>query len=185
VTACVGRLDPGDGEAIEAELLEIDRHARQGSLPAVPAEYSPFAPPCVWKLPERTRRCPFWETCWGGQDDELPAEVQGQLREIVDEYAALWTDKHRAEAEAEAVARIMEAKRDQLERVFAAVGAKSLLGSTHTVTRVEQKGRTSVDLDKAAAAGAVDLAALEPFTKHGEPVISFRVRPAKAAKAEG
>ena len=187
------RYVPEIGERIEADLVAIDRHVHDGTLPAVPAGYSPFAFPCAWKSRSgNAGRCPLFDRCWGPEaepreDGTLPAQVVGgEVERLGGEYGDLHAQKGAAEKQAELFDDLMKEMRPQLEAAFTGLQAKKVAGSDGvTVTRSEVAGRKSVDWDAAVTAGAVDAGAVVPFTTAGAPSVRYLVRQPKTGSKAG
>ena len=183
------RYAPRIGEQIEAEMREIADHAAAGTLPPVPAGYSPFAYPCAWRARSGSGgRCPLFDRCWGPEappraDGADPvAVVAGESEKVVREYAALHAQKAEAEREAEALSELMRDMRPLLDAAFAASGAKRIgTADGVTVVRSEAAGRRTVDWDAALAAGAVREDAIAPFVRQSPPTVRYLVRPGRAS----
>lgn len=171
---------PELGEAIEREMAEIARYAADGTLPEAPEEYSPFAPPCRWKMAGKSRLCPLWDQCWreevtGGQADKDTVLLEGDLAALATEYVANWHEKHEAERQAEEIAATLNEHKEAITSALLALGAKKGKVGDVTLTRIEQKGRTTYHVPDAILCGAIEETTMAPFTNIGEASVQLRV----------
>ncbi len=170
---------PEVGAQIESTLTDIHRRATNGTALDAPQhpDASAYGPPCVLRSAHGDfTRCPLWDHCWTGIKRDETIEADPELSALITEYAALYREKKAAEAEAEQADRLMKTMQEKLEAAYAALDAKRVRAAGVTITRSPRNGRKSIDTEAAIAAGAIEAAALEPFTSNGNPYVTWLVR---------